>query len=63
MQSPETYLCPVCGKAELGYMEVCPLCEWQNDPAQIRHPDWKKCANQMSLEQARTAYAKGEEVK
>ena len=52
----------MCRKAELEYMEVCPICEWQNDPTQIRHPDWEGCANQMSLEQARAAYARGEKV-
>lgn len=60
---PETNICPVCGKAMLEYMEVCPVCEWQNDLSQIRHPDWKNCANQMSLEQAKVAYARGKEVK
>lgn len=58
----ETNVCPVCGKSQLGYMEICPFCEWQNDLVQLRHPDWEGCANRMSLDEAKEAYSKGEKV-
>jgi len=54
--------CPVCGKADLEYMEICPVCEWQNDLAQRDNPDWGGCANNMSLNQARIAYQNGKKV-
>lgn len=60
--TPETNLCPVCGKKQLAYMEICPICDWQNDVIQLKHPEWKGCANQMSLQQAREAYKRGKEV-
>lgn len=62
MNTPETNICPVCGKTKLEYMEICSVCEWQNDPVQIRHPDWDGCANKMSLTQAREAYSKGKKI-
>jgi hypothetical protein len=59
----ETNRCPVCGKTILEYMEICPVCQWQNDIAQRDNPDWKGCANNMSLNQAKAAYKKGEQIK
>ena len=59
----ETNTCPVCGQKELEYMEICPVCEWQNDTAQLRHPDWDGCANNMSLNEAREAYKKGKKIR
>lgn len=59
----ETNICPVCGEARLGYMEICPVCDWQNDLVQLKHPDWDGCANIMSLNQAKEAYKKGEKVR
>ena len=35
----------------------------ENDPVQLWKPQLAGGANQMSLEQARAAYARGEEVK
>lgn len=62
MNQPETNLCPVCGKATLEYMEICPVCDWQNDFVQLAHLDWDGGANKMSLREARIAYSKGEKV-
>ncbi len=58
----ETNICPVCGKAEVEYMEVCPVCEWQNDFVQRKHPDWQGGANNMSLNEAKKAYSEGRAI-
>ena len=55
--------CPVCGKSLVEEYEICPVCFWENDPVQLWKPQLAGGANQMSLEQARAAYARGEEVK
>lgn len=57
-----TNLCPVCGKLELKYMEIRPVCDWQNDLVQLAHPDWEGCANRMSLNQAKQAWAEGRKI-
>lgn len=53
-------ICPVCGKTEL-LMEgsVCKVCGWLNDLIQADDPDEECGMNEMSLNQAREAYAKG----
>lgn len=62
MNTPETNKCPVCNRTDLEDFEVCPVCEWQNDQYQRTHPDAEGCANNMSLNQAREAYRKGEKI-
>ena len=54
--------CPVCGKSTVEAFEICPVCDWQNDLVQLRHPDWDGCANNMSLNQAREAWKNGEPI-
>ena len=54
--------CPVCGKTLLSHFEICDICGWQNDRYQLRHPDEGGCANNMSLNEAREAYKRGEKV-
>ena len=56
-------LCPLCGKSQVEEYEICPVCFWENDPVQLWKPQLAGGANQMSLEQARTAYARGEEIR
>lgn len=53
-------ICPVCGKSEL-LMEgsSCKVCGWLNDLVQAEDPDEECGLNDMSLNQARDAYAKG----
>lgn len=61
----EKFKCPVCGKHyfdERDDFEICPVCYWENDDFQRRHPDWSG-ANRMSVNEARAAYARGEEVR
>lgn len=60
------YPCPCCGKLvfeSLGEHDICPNCNWEDDPFQYRNPDRKGGANIMSLEEARKAYTDGCKVK
>lgn len=54
--------CPCCGKTYVGEYDICSICNWENDPIQLKKPDFPGGANQMSLEEARIAYSKGEKV-
>ena len=57
--------CPVCGKYEFPMEhgnEMCEVCGWLNDEVQLEDPDLTGGDNRMSLNQARAAYARGEEV-
>ena len=54
--------CPCCGKTFVTEYDVCEVCFWENDPIQLRKPDFRGGANQMSLNEARIAYSKGEKV-
>jgi rubredoxin len=54
------YACPVCGKHEyekIDFYEICPVCGWEDDSYQFRHPDEHEGANKMSLNEARNAYS------
>lgn len=59
---PELTKCPVCGQSMLEHFEVCSICGWQNDYYQLDFPDKDGCANNMSLNEAREAYKKGERI-
>ena len=57
--------CPVCGEYEFdsaGSFEICEVCGWQDDSVQMENPDEGMCANQMSLNEAKAAYAEGRPV-
>lgn len=54
--------CPCCGKTQVGEYAICDNCEWENDPLQAAHPDFRGGANKMSLNEAREAYRRGEKV-
>lgn len=59
------YLCPCCEKHsfyEMGGYEICPVCNWEDDPVQSKKPDLAGGANQMSLNEAREAYRQGRKV-
>ncbi len=61
----ELFKCPVCGKhyfEERDDFKICPICYWENDDLQRTHPDMSG-ANRMSLNEARSAYAEGREVR
>ena len=56
--------CPVCGKYEFSWeFDICPVCNWCHDEVQTEDPDFTGGANDMSLNQAREAYKKGEPIK
>ena len=59
------YICPVCGKYTFEYagdFDICPVCNWEDDLCQLENPDEEDCANHMSLNQAREAWAHGRRV-
>ena len=44
--------CPICGKhyfRQRGNFEICPVCKWENDDIQMKHPDMAGGANKVSL--------------
>lgn len=58
--------CPVCGEYEFeceNNFEICEVCGWENDGLQMDDPDERDCANEMSLNEARKAWAEGRRVK
>lgn len=56
-------LCPVCRQYYFKYEhETCPVCTWEHDSVQEDEPDWDRCANIMSLNEARQAYKEGREI-
>lgn len=59
------FKCPVCGKFEFEAEDdndICPVCRWENDGVQYDDPDYAGGANEMSLNEARKAYAEGRKV-
>lgn len=49
-----SYPCPCCGYKTLsappeGTYEICPVCNWEDDPVQLKDPDYKGGANTVSL--------------
>jgi hypothetical protein len=58
-------ICPVCGKHQFTHIdrfEGCPVCHWQDDAVQHKNPNYGGGANNMSLNEARKAYAEGRKV-
>lgn len=53
--------CAVCGSI-VEYHDICEVCGWEDDIVQNAHPDYRGGANQMSLNEAREAYKKGEKI-
>ena len=56
MQQFRYYPCPCCGylvfHQQPGHHEVCPICLWEDDLAQLRFPRMPGSANTVSLERA-----------
>jgi hypothetical protein len=51
------YFCPCCGydtfeEEPSGTYDICPICFWEDDPIQLKDPDYEGGANQVSLRQA-----------
>ena len=56
-------LCPVCSKHTFyKWYEYCPVCNWCHSFLQEEFPNDKKYENIMSLNEAKEAYKKGEEI-
>jgi len=55
------YPCPCCGHLvfdnQPGSHQVCPVCGWEDDLAQLRFPRMPGSANTVSLENAQMNYA------
>ncbi len=61
----EKHKCPVCGETvfdEYGSFDMCDVCGWEDDPIQFQDHDYKGGANKMSVNEAKKAYKKGEEI-
>lgn len=41
---------------ERGTFDICPVCGWEDDPAQSRDPTLTGGANEMNLNDARAAW-------
>lgn len=58
----DEYPCPCCDEPvfeALGEYDICPNCNWEDDPVQSKKPDLAGGANKMSLNEAREAYRQG----
>lgn len=65
IKNGDSYVCPVCGRytfAKAGDFDICEVCGWEDDLLQIENPDETDCANHMSLNEAREAWARGEAI-
>jgi hypothetical protein len=52
--------CMCCGQKTLSkgsVSEICPICGWQDDEYQNRHPDYSGGSNHISLNEAKAAWA------
>lgn len=54
------YPCPCCGHLIFGEppgsYEICPICFWEDDPGQLRWPDYAGGANSPSLIESQRNY-------
>lgn len=54
------YPCPCCGRLVFdeppGSYAICPVCFWEDDPVQLRWPDFGGGANRPSLREAQAGY-------
>ncbi|MBR2284153.1 MAG: hypothetical protein IJ874_07025 [Ruminococcus sp.] len=54
------YRCPCCGEYSLdeppGKYDICSVCGWEDDPVQLKDPDFAGGANRLSLNEARAEY-------
>ena len=51
--------CDCCGSHvihEHGTFEICPICGWEDDPAQAGDPELAGGANELSLDEARAQW-------
>jgi hypothetical protein len=53
----EKFACPCCGYKTFhekpdGNYSICPVCFWEDDPIQLKNPNYMGGANNVSLRQA-----------
>lgn len=58
MDEVTPFPCPCCqfltlSKAPPGTYDICPVCNWEDDPVQFYDPEFKGGANEVSLSAAR----------
>lgn len=61
MNHNDRLLCPVCGEFRFeknNSFEICPVCGWENDLAQLEDPFFSGGANKLNLNESRLAYHK-----
>lgn len=61
----EKHFCPVCGKHEFeeyDSYEFCPVCKWHDDAILTEYPDDARGYYHMTLNEAKEAYANGQEI-
>ena len=44
--------CPVCHRTKVADYDICDICGWENDPVQLKNPDFPGGANEESLNEA-----------
>ncbi|SDZ27288.1 CPCC family cysteine-rich protein [Thermoactinomyces sp. DSM 45892] len=59
----DCYPCPCCGyltriEKEYGTYDICPVCWWEDDDIQAKHPDHPGGSNDESLNEARENFKK-----
>lgn len=55
--------CPVCGRYTFKEKyDICPVCSWENDPLQLKDPNFKGGANAMCLNDAKHFFDVGYEI-
>ena len=56
MEEATNYPCPACGylvfSRPAGSYDICRICNWEDDPVQLQHPDLAGGANNVSLIEA-----------
>lgn len=55
-------VCACCNRMEVDFYDICKICGWQNDLLQNKKTDYEGGANQMSLNEAKKAFAEGREI-
>jgi anaerobic ribonucleoside-triphosphate reductase len=59
MSVPSVSACLCCGYltiTEIGGYEICPVCDWEDDPVQAEDPLYGGGANEESLSEARANF-------
>ena len=60
---PVIRICPVCRQHSFSEpFEKCPVCNWENDYVQENNPEWRNCSNEMSLNDAKRAFAENRKI-